>query len=275
MPRQIRKMKIKIVLVGERAVGKTSLIHRYLFNTFDDTYRGTLGSKLHLLSFSKYVTADQIVEAQVALFDLMGEHAPRDAFRDAIFWGAHGFLAVADLTRSDTLYQLPLWVEAVHSVAEEVPYTLILNKADLVPNSAIGPRETHWLLSKFPEVPYALASAKTGMGVGAAFDALIERVVDRVLERSRARRHLNVLAERMLVFALKRGTVGVTKNELLLAFKGTDYGTIMAEVDALHQLGYVVKEEIGPGNFRIILTPLGEASATKPERDEFVVEEPT
>ncbi|HEV8594506.1 MAG TPA: hypothetical protein VGR51_03155 [Thermoplasmata archaeon] len=275
MPSQIRKMKLKICLVGERAVGKTSLLHRYVFNTFDDAYRGTLGSKLYLLSFSKHVAADQVVEAQVALFDLMGEHAPRDAFRDAMFWGAHGFLAVADLSRSPTLYAIPQWVEAVRSVAGDLPYTILLNKADLMPHGAIGPQETKWLLGTFPNIPYTTTSAKTGEGVGRAFQGLLERVVDRILQKARARQQINALASRILGFAHKRGATGVTKNELLASFKGTDYQGLMAEIDALERLGYVVQEEIGPANFRVLLTPQGEAAAVKEGGSEFVIEEPT
>src|SRR2546426_3441667 len=145
MAGKIRKMKLKICVIGDRAVGKTSLIHRYVFNRFDEAYRGTLGSKLYLLAFSKHVSANEIVEAQIALFDLMGEHAPRDAFRDAMFWGAHGFLAVADLSRPPTLYQLTSWVEAVKYVAGGIPYSRLLNKADLPPRGAICPPGSKWL----------------------------------------------------------------------------------------------------------------------------------
>ena len=76
-------------------------------------------------------------------------------------------------------------------------------------------------------------------------------------------------------FALKRGGTGVTKNELLVTFKGTDYSALMAEVQALERLGYVVQEEIGPANFRVLLTPKGEATLARAGREEFVVEEPT
>jgi small GTP-binding protein len=274
MPRQIRRMKIKVVLVGERAVGKTSLIHRYVFNTFDEAYRGTLGSKLHLLSFSKYVSADEIVEAQIALFDLMGEHGPRDAFKDAVFWGAHGFMAVSDISRSQTLFELPTWVRAVQSVAGDVPYVLLMNKADMA-RGGIGPKETQWLLSTFPDVPYALTSAKTGEGVADAFQILLERAVDRILAKSRARAQLNALAERILGFAHKRGGLGVTRNELLVVLRGTDPNTLNVEIDALDRLGYVVVEQISPGNFRLLVTPPGEAFLAKAERDVLVVEEAT
>ena len=268
-------MKIKICLVGERAVGKTSLIHRYVFNRFEDAYRGTLGSKLHLLAFSKQVSASEIVEAQVALFDLMGEHAPRDAFRDAVFWGTHGYLAVADISRPDTIRQLPAWVEAVQYVAGDVPCGILLNKADLVKGGLIGGEDSRWLLQRFPGVPYALTSAKTGEGVGRAFQALLERVIDALLSKSLERAQLNVLAERVLGYAHKRGEVGVTTNEVLMAYRGTDPGALLTEVHTLARLGYVTLEAMGPNLYKVRITPEGEAIVTRAGGETFVIEEPT
>ena len=164
MVERISRMKLKICLVGERAVGKTSLLSRYVFNAFDDAYHGTLGSKMSLLSFKQIVAGEQFVEAEVALFDLMGERAIRDSFRDVLFWGAHGFLAVADVTRSATIRALPAWISAVHSVAGEIPFRILINKVDMAPQGAIDPSDTEWLLSAFPSVPYHLTSAKTSEG---------------------------------------------------------------------------------------------------------------
>lgn len=274
MPGQLRKMKLKVCLVGERAVGKTSLIQRYVFNAFDEAYRGTLGSKMYLLSFSKFVATDQLVDAQIALFDLMGEHAPRDAFRDAMFWGAHAYMAVADLSRPETIPQLVPWVEAVRGVAGEIPFVVLLNKSDKT-RGIVGPNETRLLNEKFGDVPYAMTSAKTGEGVAHAFNALIERVVEGILQRGASRRELNVIAERILGYAHRRGPKGVTRGELLIAFRGIDYNGLFAQVKDLERLGYVVLEEIGPANFRILLTPPGEAAVLKHGRDDFIVEEPT
>ena len=275
MARQIRKMKLKICLVGERAVGKTSLLQRYVFNRFDEAYTGTLGSKLYLISFSKHVSTTEIVEAQVGLFDFMGEHAPRDAFRDAMFWGAHGFLAVADLSRPQTVRQLPSWVNAVRYVTGEIPFTVLLNKADLAPQGAVPPEETKFLLQSFPDVPFMITSAKTSDGVAKAFQQLLERIVNGILSRSIERAQLNVLASRVLGFAHKRGAFGVTTNDLLVAFRGVDHGALMTEVHALERLGYITLEPIGPNKFRLVLTPVGEATIVKSGAEEYVIEEPT
>src|SRR3989454_8559698 len=101
--RAIRRMKLKLVVVGDRAVGKTSLMNRYVFDSFSDVYHGTLGSRLSVLSFSQVVSGEELVEAEVAMFDLMGGRSAPAAFKDARFWGVQGFFVVADVPARETL----------------------------------------------------------------------------------------------------------------------------------------------------------------------------
>jgi small GTP-binding protein len=266
-------MQLKVCLVGDRQVGKTSLVQRYVFDTFSDAYHGTLGTKMHLLQFIKEIAAEERVEADVALFDLMGEHSARDLFRDALFWGAHGFVAVCDVTRSATIESLIEWVNTVRSVVGDVPYRILLNKADLLPEPVL-PREAHdRLRATFPNVPYSLVSARSGSEVERGMGLLLEAIVNSLLEKSRARRAGRVVGNRILVVAARRGRLGVTKNELLAAFKGMDYNVLMGEVDNLERAGLVVVEEIGPANFRAVLTAEGEAAANKLGLHSYLVDD--
>lgn len=270
---QIRKMRLKICVVGDRAVGKTSLIQRYVFDTFSEAYHGTLGTKLHLLQFVKEVAATEKVEADVALFDLMGEHSTRDYFRDAMFWGAHGFVAVCDITRSETFESLVGWVNAVQSVAPNLPYRILVNKADLLPDASLPSAIIARLSVMFPHVPYSKVSAKTGAEVERAMGLLIEDVVNGVLAESRARRAGRLLGNKILAFAAKRGATGVTKNEILGAFRAQDYDTLMNEVNNLERAGLIVLEEIGPANIRAVLTAEGETAVKSLELHSYIVDE--
>ena len=273
MPSQIRRMQLKICVVGDRSVGKTSLIQRYVFDTFSDAYQGTLGTKMHLLQFVKEIAAEEKVEAEVALFDLMGEHSARDLFRDALFWGAHGFLAVCDVTRADTFDALIEWANVVRSIAGVIPCRILLNKTDLLSESVVPSDFRDRLRAVFPNVPYSLVSAKTGAEVERAMSLLLEAVVNNVLSKSRERRAGRVVGNRILTFAARRGPIGVTKNELLGAFKAVDYNVLMTEVGHLERAGLVVVEEIGPANFRAVLTSQGEAAAKKLGLHSYIVDE--
>ena len=266
-------MKLKVCLVGERAVGKTSLARRYVFNQFSEAYEGTLGSELHRLQFTQHVRSDQIVEADVALFDYMGEHGAREAFRDALFYGTHGFIAVADASRIDTLFALPNWINAVTDVAGQVPYRVVVNKVDIASDAVeVVPR---WLETYLPGARFSITSAKTGQEVGRAFELLVEETVEGILQRSRARRAASIASSRILLFAAKRGRTGVTKNELLVAFKDLDYHALMGEVNNLAKFEFVTVEDIGPANFRILVTEKGLTASEDANRASLVIDEPT
>ncbi|HKZ48138.1 MAG TPA: hypothetical protein VJ397_05025 [Thermoplasmata archaeon] len=271
MPPQLRRMRLKLCVVGDRAVGKTSLVRRYVNNTFSEFYEGTLGSDFHALEFTQHVTGEQIIEARVALFDYMGEHHVRENFRDALFWGTSGFLAGADLSRPNTWYNLPGWINAVFNVAGEVPFRVVFNKADLAPKAieAAG----RWVRTYVPGGLFSVTSAKMGEQVPRAFEDLVGAVVDGVRRKSVARRAASVATSRWLLFAAKRGPMGVTKNELLLSTKGVDHNQLLGEVENLERLGLIHVEEIGPGNFRILITEAGLKVIAEAGREELVVDE--
>jgi small GTP-binding protein len=171
MPEPIR-LKSKVCLVGEAAVGKTSLIRRYVLDQFDETYVRTLGAKVS----KKAVVVDvpernTRVEITMATWDVIGHLGFRQLLGDAFFDGAQGILAVADLTRRETLAQLPGWVQSVEGVAGKTPVLLAANKADLTSEAAYGRHEVAAMAAVLG-CPHLLTSAKTGQNVEDAFHQL-------------------------------------------------------------------------------------------------------
>jgi small GTP-binding protein len=153
----------KVVLLGAPAVGKTSLVRRFVQSLFDDAYLTTIGVKVD----KKQVrVAGQ--DLTLMLWDIAGteEHfsVPPSYAR-----GAAGYLLVVDGTRPETL---EVGLDLVSSMPGElgaVPGVLVLNKADLA---------AEWRLEESAVTaaawgkPILRASAKTGEGVEAAFTAL-------------------------------------------------------------------------------------------------------
>src|SRR5207244_9311624 len=162
-------LKSKICLVGEQGVGKTSLIRRYVLDQFDDRYVRTLGAKVEKKSLRVALPGpDGLIEVNMAIWDIIGHVGFRQLLGDSFFNGAQGILAVADLTRGNTLPVLTGWIEAVEGVAGKVPVVLVANKADLTAEAQFGVAELAEMASTFG-CTYLLTSAKSGQNVEDAF----------------------------------------------------------------------------------------------------------
>src|SRR5207253_4979715 len=94
-----KHVKAKVCLVGDVAVGKTSLIRRFVQDEFDDRYITTLGAKVSKREM-QFGTPDRTqIHMDMTVWDIMGEKGFRDLLKEAFFHGAKGVVAVCDLTR--------------------------------------------------------------------------------------------------------------------------------------------------------------------------------
>ena len=126
-------LKAKICLVGEAAVGKTSLIRRYVEDSFDDRYVSTLGSRVSLkkIWLTSRSDASKSIEVQLSIWDLIGERSYLDSLHQEYLKGAQGIVAVCDVTRYSTFEALDEWISAAFKVAGQVPLAIVVNKTDL------------------------------------------------------------------------------------------------------------------------------------------------
>jgi len=154
-----RRMKAKICLVGEHAVGKTSLIRRFVLDEFDDRYIVTLGAKVSKKELSFPLKDGTPVHIDMTIWDIMGSKGFRELLREAYFHGAQGILAICDTTRYETLEDL---------------------KADLKDQAAFGEEQIKMATEGF-DAPWFHASAKTGENVEALFRALAGTIAQNAL----------------------------------------------------------------------------------------------
>jgi len=171
------RMKVKICLVGEGAVGKTCLIRRFIHDQFDDRYISTLGAKVS----KKELVVDMDgtrVDVDMTIWDIMGEKGFRELLKEAYFHGAQGVLAVCDVTRIETLTDLDEWVAAVVKVTGKIPVEFLANKADLTDQRLVTPADLE-SAAKTHEAPFMFTSAKTGENVEHAFAELAKLITSR------------------------------------------------------------------------------------------------
>lgn len=119
-------MKFKVIVAGDGGVGKTALLNRYSTGDFGKSYTPTLGADVHTLRFN--------TNYGVVVFDCW-DTAGQDKFSglaDGYFIGAHGAIAMFDLTSKSSYLRMPHFIEAIRNVAPDVPIVACGNKSDLV-----------------------------------------------------------------------------------------------------------------------------------------------
>ncbi len=170
--------KLKVCLIGEGAVGKTSLIQRFVYDAFQDRYVATLGTRVT----KKELRLDLPgvgEESRVVLmiWDVMGQKSVRDLLQEGWFHGTQGILMVCDVTRPETLSELEGWKTSVEGVAGDVPSYLLANKSDLREDARITSDDLEPYGEKW-DCPFTFTSAKTGDGVEKAFEDLARSAIE-------------------------------------------------------------------------------------------------
>ncbi|TFF85226.1 MAG: GTP-binding protein [Promethearchaeota archaeon] len=165
---------LKLVLLGEAAVGKTSLVYRFVQDTFRDSYKSTLGVNL----LKKDLRLDNWGEISAQIWDLGGQESFR-SLRKLYLEGANGALVIYDVTNRKTFEKLDDWLKSFTEARGEQPLLLIGNKADLKGKIEIEEKEGRNYAEK-NNMAFLLTSAKTGMNVEDAFKDLIENILKKI-----------------------------------------------------------------------------------------------
>lgn len=156
----------KVCLLGDFAVGKTSLVRRFVYNLFDDKYLSTLGVKVSRKNVVLPLR-DDVVDLTLMLWDLAGSEEFND-LRASYLRGAAGGMLVCDLTRPETLESLYEYAASLRALNAAAPIVVAANKDDL--------REQHLLTAdQVREAAHSLkaacffTSARTGQNVEEVF----------------------------------------------------------------------------------------------------------
>ena len=160
----------KIVLVGDGAVGKTSLRKQYLGQGFDTDYLSTMGA-----DFALHDTTIEDTQIRWQIWDLAGQPVFKDVVQ-AYYTKIFGGVLIYDVTRRKTYENVEKWLHDMweHSGRERnVPIVLLANKIDLREEGAetVSTEEGQKLADSLG-IPFIETSAKSGDGVDATFAKL-------------------------------------------------------------------------------------------------------
>lgn len=155
-------------MLGATAVGKTSLVRRFVESMFSEKYQATIGVKID----RKLVELDD-TQVSLLLWDLQGEDDLQKV-RMSYLRGAAGLVFVADGTRPETVETARGIQQSAVETIGEVPAVLLLNKSDLSENWMVDDALVHG--SGPVGLTVFRTSARTGDNVDAAFTELVRRM---------------------------------------------------------------------------------------------------
>ena len=152
--------KKKVCMVGEFAVGKTSLTQKFVNNVFSEKYLTTVGVKIDTV---------ELDDAKLVIWDIAGRDSIAPINLNYLV-GAAGIILVADGTREETITSIPSILQTVESILGSVPCVIALNKSD----------SADWQISEQQykelnglDVPVVQTSAKNSDNVEKLFATLV------------------------------------------------------------------------------------------------------
>lgn len=172
---KIRSIIKKMCVLGDAAVGKTSLIRRFVMDRFDDKYIATIGTKTTAKAI-QFATDKEILKLKLQIWDILGQKGYAKLHHSS-FRGTNGVFMVADITRRDTLASLDnYWIPKVQHLVGNIPFVILANKSDLIKKAEFTRENLMKYAYKF-KVPFYLTSAKNGHNVNLAFHELGKRML--------------------------------------------------------------------------------------------------
>ena len=172
--------KLKVVVVGDPEVGKTTLMLRYIDLAFRELYVPTIGVQVStkILFLEKEDSLTKI-GVQLNLWDIAGHDKFAD-IRKNYYEGAEGIVFVYDTTRPETLDSLNDWISDFEKIVEkrvlEIPGVLIGNKVDLEDQRKVKNKDGEELARKY-DLQYCETSALTGQNVNEVFEYLAKKMI--------------------------------------------------------------------------------------------------
>ncbi|MFN8489224.1 MAG: Rab family GTPase [Caldilineaceae bacterium] len=165
----------KVCLLGDFAVGKTSLVRRFVYNRFDDQYLSTIGVKVSRKTVA-VPRQSEVLELTMMLWDLAGSQEFNQV-RASYLRGVAGAVLVCDLCRAYTLDGLHVYLEELAKSNAHPALIIAANKMDLAAQHELQAAQVEKFAAKL-NAPFYLTSARQGEGVEAVFRHLGKLLVE-------------------------------------------------------------------------------------------------
>lgn len=167
MQQETLHYKRKIMLIGNPSVGKTSLVRRFVTDSFSDKYLTTVGFKVMKKELILNGSNGNIISLNLIIWDMMGQMECR-LMPPTAYQNAQGTVVVCDITRKETFDNLHHLINSLYAISPKIPIIVVANKYDLEDQRQFEKSELAEV-SKSYGSPYLVTSAKTGLNVEQVF----------------------------------------------------------------------------------------------------------
>jgi len=167
---------LKLLLLGDTSVGKTSILSNYNENKFDQNAIGTIGVEYVYKTISY-----KNMKIKLQIWDTSGEERFRKITKN-FYRNADGLLLVFDLTRDSTFSNIKNWISDVKEYNTELKILLLGNKLDLIEEREISTEAASNFATK-NNLEYLEISAKDGTNIQKSFETLIDLIFKGKLEK--------------------------------------------------------------------------------------------
>ena len=172
----IQTYNLKIIVLGDIAVGKTSVIGRYMTNTFSEEHKSSISCEFK----NKKIILDGETSANLQIWDTAGEERFMSVTRQ-YYNDSNGAIVIYDLTNKDTFLKMHKWIKELKDNApKDIIISVVVNKSDLV-NEKVDLGEELTPFKK--DYLYCEVSAKHGTNVSLAFENLTNKIIEKMKEK--------------------------------------------------------------------------------------------
>jgi Ras-related protein Rab-11A len=169
---------IKLILLGDASVGKSSIIGRYINNSFKDNYQCTLQVELN----TKMIDIDLDTIVKMNIWDTAGQEKYRH-LTSQYYRSCQGAIIAFDLTRKDSFDGLQKWIDDLENYNTNIPILIVGNKSDLIKDREVNKDD----IEKFVKNKYMYydVSAKNGTNVSLAFDKIRSEMIEDIKRKEK------------------------------------------------------------------------------------------
>ena len=170
--------ELRIILVGDSNVGKTSLINRFMGNDFQENYQCTINVDFKI----KTITFSSSIAAELKIWDTCGQERFK-SLTSKYFKDAHGVVLVFDVSDLSTFKNLSFWLKEIKNNSNsniKPEIILVANKIDLKDRKVT--KETGKEFANKNKIMYVETSAKNGLNIDSPFEKLANVLINKIKE---------------------------------------------------------------------------------------------